>query len=134
MNVSARIRGLRFAQILHDDAYFLFQEAVAVLVVAHGGELVHQGGVAAHPPVQVLEGCGRLGVGAVQVGQVHLGIGLQLEFFHGLFIVSFLQIYKKIWNVPTGNAAEMPTFPDKVLFFSKRTVKYLINWKFDLYL
>ena len=58
----------RFPQILHDDAHFLFQEAVAELVVADGFQFSHEGVVLTHPAVERLES-GGLGVrGTIQLG------------------------------------------------------------------
>lgn len=66
---------LGFPQILHDNAHFLFQKAVAIFVVAHGFQFGHECFVAAHPPVKGLEGGGRLAVRTVKLGQLGLGVG-----------------------------------------------------------
>lgn len=104
----------RFPQILHDDAHFLFQEAVAELVVADGFQLGHEGVVLTHPAVERLES-GGLGVrGTIQLGERYLGVCLHLErfFCHHVFSVSFLQIYSKFRRRTNGmrpESRQMPT-------------------------
>jgi len=54
----------------------VFQETVAVFVVAHGLQFCHERFVAAHPAVKGLEGSGCLAVRTVKLGQFGLGVRL----------------------------------------------------------
>ena len=65
--------------MFYNDAYFLLQEGVAVLVVAHSFQLGHEAGVPLHPSVEGLEGGGTLAVRTIELGQTGLGIRLHSE-------------------------------------------------------
>ena len=62
--------------MFYNDAYFLLQEGVAVLVVAHSFQLGHETGVPLHPSVERLEGSGRTIVRTVELGKFGFGVCL----------------------------------------------------------